>query len=154
MRSELIVRPHEAWICNSSHAEVVVRVLVSEPNVDIRWLTFSPDGTTIGFSAIETDYYASRQGTETGAELWDIVTGERRKLENTGFACPMRLCFHPSGRWLLGPGESGGLVAYDLTTQESRVTKVESTHVTNVLATTNDSAVVYYHYERDRAYWA
>jgi WD40 repeat protein len=141
------------WIYNPSHEEVVVRVLVSEPNVDIRWLTFSPDGTTIGFSATETqgDYYSRHEGYVTGVELWDIVNGERRQLENTGLACPARFCFHPSGRWLLGPGENGGLVAYDLTTQESRVTKVESANVTNVLATADGSAVVYYHYERDRS---
>jgi WD40 repeat protein len=128
-----------------------VRVLTSEPNVDIRWLTFSPDGTTIGLSATETDYYSSREGAGTGVELWDVVTGERRQLENAGLVCPARFCFHPSGRWIFGPGESGGLVTYDLTTQEARVTKVESAHVTNALATADGRAVVYYHYERDRS---
>jgi WD40 repeat protein len=124
---------------------------MSEPNVDIRWLTFSPDGTTIGLSATETDYYSSREGTGTGAELWDVVTGERRPLEDTGLACPARFCFHPSGRWLLGPGESGGLITFDLTTQAARVTKVESAYCTNVLATADGRGVVYYHFEHDRS---
>jgi WD40 repeat protein len=128
-----------------------VRILTSEPGVDIRWLTFSPDGATIGFSGNHADYYGSREDAPPEAELWDVVVGERRQLGIAGLACPTRFCFHPSGRWLLGPGESGGLLAYDLTTQESRVTKVESTNVTNVLATADGRAVVYYHYEHNRS---
>lgn len=128
-----------------------MRVLTSDPGVDIRWLAFSPDGAAIVLSAAQTNYGSSREAEGTGAELWSVVTGERQKLDGTGFACPARLCFHPSGRWLVGPGDDGGLVTYDLTTYEARVTEVESTRITNVLVTADGSAVVYYHYEFDRS---
>ena len=127
-----------------------MRVLTSEPDVDIRWLTFSPDGTAIGLSATRLSRYGDEEAA-TGPEVWDVVSGERRPLGETGIARTARFGFHPSGRWLLGPGESEGLVAYDLTTQESRVTKVESAHVINIAATSNGAAVVYYHYEHDRS---
>jgi WD40 repeat protein len=127
-----------------------MRVLTSEPDVDIRWLTFSPDGTAIGLSAARLSHYGDEEEA-TGPEVWDIISGERRPLGETGLARTARFCFHPSGQWLLGPAEGGGLVVYDFATQQSRVTKVESTHVTNVAVTADGSAVVYYHYELNRS---